>query len=245
MDTASGPYSFDPYLYHPAYAYSRSDFDINRSFKVFGVWQPILFHGSNAWAEKVAGGWTLSGIMTLHSGFGWTPTYTAPHQIYCNSCQYGYPGLRPHYLGGAGNNTSNNAFKTGNNFPNPGTANTGVNNTQFSNNYFTVANYANAITDNPGQSTTNFIPPPGIGRNSFPGPGYRDVDLTIAKAFGLPKLRVLGDKAKLEFKADMLNVFNLLNLNPGISGNVQSSNFGEATSALGSRTVDIQVRFNF
>jgi hypothetical protein len=250
MDTDSGPYSRDAYLYDSAFSYGRSDFDINKSFKVFGVWQPVIFHGSNAWAEKIAGGWSLSGIMTLHSGFGWTPGYTAPHQIYCNSCNYGYANLRPHYLGGAGKSTSNNAFKTGSNFPNQAAAlanaNTGTNNDQFSDTYFAVPNYADAITDNPGQSTTNFIPPPGLDRNSFPGPGYRDVDITIAKAFGLPNMRVLGENAKIEIKADMLNVFNLLNINPSsISTNIQAPNLGQAGGALGSRTIDFQARFNF
>ena len=28
---------------------------------------------------------------------------------------------------------------------------------------------------------------PGIDRNSFPGPDYRDVDLNIAKSFGIPQ----------------------------------------------------------
>jgi len=246
MDTDSGPYSRDAYLYNPGYSYGRSDFDINKSLKVFGVWQPVIFHGGHAWEEKVAGGWSLSGILTLHSGFGWTPVYTAPHQIYCNTCNYGYENLRPHYLGGVGNSTSNDAFKTGSNFPNSGAANTGTNNDQFSNNYFEVPNYADAITDNPGQSTTNFIPPPGLDRNTFPGPGYRDVDFTIAKAFGLPNMRVLGENAKIELKANMLNAFNLLNINPSsLSTNIGNSNLGQASSALGSRVVDIQARFSF
>jgi hypothetical protein len=249
MDTGSGPYSTDAYLYHPAYSFGRSDFDLNKSFKLFGVWQPVIFHGDQSWMEKAVGGWSLSGIMTLHSGYGWTPGYTAPHQIYCNACNYGYQNLRPDYLGGAGKSTSNKAFETGSNFNQTAAlagANTGTNNDQFSDTYFAVPNYANAITDNPGQSTTNFIPPPGIGRNSFPGPGYRDVDLTLAKAFGLPSMRILGENAKIEIKADMLNVFNLLNINPSsLSTGIQNSNLGQAGSALGSRTVDFQARFNF
>jgi hypothetical protein len=245
MDMNSGPYTRDAYLYHPKYTYGRSDFDINKAFKLFGVWQPVIFHGDLNWMEKVAGGWSLSGILTLHSGFGWTPVYTEPHQIYCNTCNYGYQSLRPHYLGGARKSTSNDAFKTGSNFPNPGTAITGTNNDEFSNNYFSVPNYADAITDNPGQATTTFIPPPGIGRNSFPGPGYRDVDLTIGKAFGFPRMPVLGEKTKIEIKAEMLNLFNLLNINPGISNNISNSNLGQASSALGSRTVDFQARFSF
>ena len=257
FDTNSGPYYRNAYLYNPAFAYGRSDFDVNKSFKVFGLWQPVIFHGSHEWAEKIACGWSLSGILTLHTGFGWTPIYQEPHQIYCNTCNYGYQNLRPQYLGGAGNSSSNDAFKTGSNFANPGTAITGapvtvscqtepITNYQFTNNYFVVPNYLNAITDCPGQSTTAVIPPPGVGRNTFPGPGYRDVDLTVAKAFGFPRMRVLGEKSNLEIKAQMFNVFNLLNINPTtISSNIGNSNLGQASGALSGRIIDFQARFSF
>jgi hypothetical protein len=246
MDTDSGPYQRDAYLYDTRLAYGRSDFDINQSFKLFGIWQPVIFRGSHNWAEKIVGGWSISGIFSVHSGYGWTPVYTAPHQIYCFTCNYGFQNLRPQYLGGAGHNTGNTAFKTGNNFPTPGTANTGTNNNQFTNNYFMVPNYTNAITDKPGQATNNFIPPPGLIRNSFGGPDYRDVDLNLAKAFGLPKMRVLGENARIEIKANMLNAFNLLNINPSsLSTNIGNGNLSQASSALGSRTVDFQARFSF
>jgi hypothetical protein len=246
MDTDSGPYSEDAYLYHPAYSYGRSDFDINKSFKLFGVWQPVIFHGDQNWMEKAVGGWSLSGIMTLHSGFGWTPVFSnGSNSLYCYGC-YQYTNLRPNYLGGAGKSTSNDAFKTGSNFPNPGMVNTGTSNDQFSDNYFTVANYDSAIATSFGEVPTGFIPPPGIDRNVFPGPGYRDVDITIAKSFGLPNMRVLGENAKFEIKANMLNVFNLLNINPSdISTNIANSNLGQASGALGSRIIDIQARFSF
>jgi hypothetical protein len=245
FDTNSGPYFRSPYLYNTNYSYGRSDFDIANYFKLFGIWQPAFFHGHD-WKEKIVGGWTISGILTAHSGYGWTPLYTAPHQIYCNVCNYGYQSLRPHYNGRGGLSTSNDAFKTGSNFPNPGTANTGTNNDQFSNNYFTIPNYANAIADNPGQFATAYIPPPGIGRNAFPGPKYRDLDMNLAKAFGLPRIPVIGENAKIEVKADFLNIFNLLNINPSsISNYITSPNLGQATSALGSRIIDFQARFSF
>src|SRR5271165_6705846 len=242
FDTNSGPYSRSPYLYNSKYAYGRSDFDIANYFKLFGVWQPVIFHG-NDWKEKIAGGWTLSGILTAHSGYGWTPVYQAPHQIYCNLCNYGYQNLRPYYNGKALTNTSNNAFKTGSNFPSPGPANTGTNNDQFINNYFLIPNYSNAIADNPGQFATAYIPAPGIGRNAFPGPKYNDVDLTIAKAFGLPRIPVLGEGARIEIKANFLNAFNQLNINPSsLSTNISNSNLGQASSALGSRVITFQAR---
>jgi hypothetical protein len=253
MDTNSGPYSRDPYLYNPGFSYGRSAFDVNRVFKVFGTWQPVIFHGSNNWMEKAVGGWSLSGIATFHSGFGWTPYYQAPHQFYCNTCNYGYLQLRPHYLGGGGNNTSNNAFKTGSNFPSYqspapilAATSTGTNNNLFSNALFSIPNFSSAITDNAGQSTNNYIPPPGIDRNVFPGPGYRGIDLNLGKAFGLPKMPVLGENAQLEIKANMLNAFNLLNINPStINTNIDNPNLGAATGALGARVVDFQARFSF
>jgi hypothetical protein len=247
LDTDSGPYNRDAYLYNPKFSYGRSDFDVNTSFKAFGLWQPVLFHGGHAWVEKVVGGWSISGIFTFQTGYGWTPVFnTGSNQIYCNTCNYSGQSLRPFYNGTALHSTSSNAFKTGSNFPNPGTANTGTSNNEFINNYFTIPNYSDAITNNPGQTTTNVIPPPGIGRNSFPGPGYRNVDFTIAKAFGLPKMRVLGEDAKFEIKANMFNALNLLNINPSsLSTNIANSNLGQASSALGSRTIDLQARFSF
>jgi hypothetical protein len=246
FDTNSGPYARSPYLFNTSYSYGTSDFDIRNNLKFFGIWQPLIFRGGHNWAEKVVGGWTISGILTYHSGFGWYPVYTAPHQIYCNSCNYGFQSLRPFYLGGAGRSTNNNAFKTGSNFPNPGVANTGTNNDEFMNNYFMVPNYANAIADSPGQIASAFIPPPGLGRNTFPGPQYRDIDLNLAKAFTLPRIPLLGENARIEIKANMLNAFNLLNIDPSsISNNISSSNLGQASSALGSRTIDFQARFSF
>lgn len=245
FDTNSGPYFRSPYLYNTQYSYGQSDFDVRNYFKLFGIWQPTFFHG-NDWKEKIVGGWTISGIMTLHSGYGWTPFYQAPHQFYCNNCNYGYPQLRPYYNGTGGENTSNQAFETGSNFPNPGPANTGTNNDQFSNNYFTVPNFDNAIADSPGQVASAFIPAPGMSRNAFPGPDYRDVDLNLAKAFGLPNMPVLGENAKLEIKANALNVFNTLNINPSsLSTNIQNAGLGQAHSALGSRIITLQARFSF
>jgi hypothetical protein len=246
MDTDSGPYSRDPYLYNPRYSYGRSDYDVNQSFKLFGVWEPVIFHGAQNWAEKVAGGWSLSGIFTYHTGFGWTPTFTAPHQFYCNTCNYGYVGLRPSYKGGAGTSTSNDAFKTGSNFAQNNAGSTGTNNNLFDNNFFSVPDYSAAITDLPGQATNVYFPPPGSDRNFMPGPDYRNFDATLSKAFGLPSMKVLGEGARFEIKANALNVFNILNIDPtSLSTNVQNSDLGRASRALGSRTVDFQARFSF
>jgi hypothetical protein len=98
----------------------------------------------------------------------------------------------------------------------------------------------------------------GIHRNSLTGPGYNNVNLSLAKAFGLPKVPALGESAKFEVRADVYNFFNKLNINPnsidGFLGSVNpdgtlngtpNADFGVAGSALGSRTIQLQARFSF
>jgi hypothetical protein len=260
MDNGSGPYEEGPYPDQPAYNYGRSDFNIGKSLKVFGLWQPVIFHGQQGWLEKAVGGWSLSGILNVHSGFPWSPGYGAAQSLYCSNC--GYTNLLPTYLGGAGHSTSNTAFETGSNWAGiqtgqqaPTATVNGSPNTivAYSNKYFNVPNFQAAMTGTfPGVNAA--LPPvPGSSRNSFDGPGYRDVDASLSKAFGLPKLPVLGNDAKLEIRADALNLFNLLNLNgQSVVNTINSPNFGQAvngfngaSNVLGSRTVSFQARFSF
>jgi Carboxypeptidase regulatory-like domain/TonB dependent receptor len=230
MDTSSAPYSEQDYPYNPSLNYGRSDYNVGKAFKLYGMWQPVFFHGSNSWMEKIAGGWSLSGIFNIHSGFPWTPVVNVNGgSLYCGQC--GYTQLLPAaYLGGAGTSTSNDQFKTGSNYPKGGAA------------YFSTPTY----TAFGGSSSGTALPQTGIRRNSLNGPGYKDVDLTLAKAFGLPKMPVLGESAKIEFRLDAYNLFNNLNFDPTrISNNIANANFGQDTSALAARTVTLGARFNF
>ena len=233
-DTSSGPYFEQPYPFNLGLNSGRSDYDVRNAFKLFGTWQPVLFRGSKGWVEKIVGGWSISGILNLQSGFPWTPVVSVTGgNLYCGTC--GYSQLFPAaYLGGAGTSTSNDQFKTGSNYPNGGAA------------YFSIPTYTPYAGSNYGSALPQG---PGVPRNSLNGPGYRDIDLTIVKGFGLPNLPVLGEKARVEIRLDAYNVFNLLNFknsSPGdISNNIASSNFGQATSALAGRVVTVGARFNF
>ena len=243
MDTGSGPYSEDPYYpANPSLSYGRSDFNVGQSLKVFGLWQPVFFKGNHSYLEKIAGGWSLSGILNLHTGFPYTPSYGTPASLYCSNC--GYYSLRPSYLGGGNRSTSNDTFKTGG-FP--GITDAGDSTAGYSNAYFSVPNYTAAVSGAGFPSVNDALPPaPGMARNSFNGANYRNLDMSLTKAFGLPKMRVLGEDAKFEIRGDVTNVFNNLNFNTGsISSNITSSNFGQAQSALASRTISFQGRFSF
>jgi hypothetical protein len=81
-------------------------------------------------------------------------------------------------------------------------------------------------------------------RNSFRGPRYRDIDATLSKSFGLPKMPVLGENANFEFRANFYNLFNNLNLT-SVDNTITDPHFGQATNALGGRTIELQARFSF
>jgi hypothetical protein len=241
MDTSSAPYSEQIYVYDPGVNYGPSDYNVGKAFKLFGMWQPVFFHGNRAWIEKIAGGWSLSGIFNWHSGFPWNPLVNVNGgSLYCGTC--GYSQLLPTaYLGGAGSSTSNDQFKTGSNYPKGGAA------------YFaapvpcSATQTTDCYTAYSGTLFGSARPPgPGVTRNALTGPGYRDVDLTVAKAFGFPTIPGLGENAKLEFRMDIYNLFNNLNFNPtSISNNIANSNFGAAQSALAARTITLTARFSF
>ena len=241
MDDGSGPYQQDPYPYFPSYARGRSDYNVGKAFKLYALWQPVFFRGSHSWVEKIVGGWSLSGILNIHTGFPWTPVFNVPGgQLYFQGS--GYSQLRPAaYLGGAGHDTSNGAFKSGpgvgnginRNFPNAGPHQP----------YFLAPTFTLA---GPFPTTSAVPQSPGVSRNSLTGPGYRDLDGSLTKAFGLPKLPVLGEDAKFEIRADVFNFFNNLNFDPtSITNDITLVNFGQAQRALGSRTVSLQARFSF
>jgi hypothetical protein len=226
--------------------YGPSDYDVTHNFKLFGIWSPTIFQGGRSWLEKTAGGWSLSGILNLHSGYPWTPSDpsfggTSGNAIYANSgSAYGGGGvLRPgYYLGGlnAGN------FKT-QNYPDGA---------------LSIFPESNPTTGQPcyvagpalsdiiaGTAAPGPIPcAPAIGRNSFRGPGYFDIDATIGKSFGLPTTKVFGENAKFVFTANFYNLFNKVNL-ANVVANVTDPHFGMANDGLGSRTIDFQMRFSF
>jgi hypothetical protein len=201
--------------------------------------------GDHSWLEKVAGGWSLSGIVNAHTGFPWTPLYQTGTLYYQGSP---YSNLRPAAVTQLfGHKTSNDAFMSG---PRPSNLNeSNVNFSQGGPAYFAMPNAGTA----PAFPAQGALPDQtGIARNTLNGPHYFDTDATLTKAFGLPNNRILRENAQVEFRVDAFNLWNQINLEGGgqsnsgsIVDNVASSNFGQAQKALGSRTVELQARFHF
>ncbi len=208
--------------------YGPSDFDVTHAFKASGVWALPIFQGRSDWVGRLAGGWELSGILTASSGFPWTPVVGGAA---CNAVVAGggVCPLRPiaQIQGATTDSTSNDTFLGAGQFPGGGLL------------YFVP----------PPTGSFDVPPRPGVGRNSLRGPNYFSVDMTVVKRFGFPSIKYLGENAGLEFKANIYNLFNRLNLEPfrinDDNTQIQHVDFGRALHALSGRVAEFQVRFSF
>jgi hypothetical protein len=214
-----------------------SDFDVKHYFNLSSLYELPFFHQRNDLVGKLLGGFEITGVLTARTGFPFTPVVGG-----CTSTPGG-PSLCPvrpqGYRGPTDLDTSDDAFITGSNFPGGGAP------------FFTVFKQPNGT-----------IAPPGIGRNSFRGPSYFNIDLSLVKQTRLPGF--LGEAANLELRANFFNAFNIRNLssfafgsravtigdfdsgaNGGLGRVISNLDFGKATTGLAGRVVELQARFRF
>ncbi len=229
LDTCSNDHDCkQTYPFDQSAEYGPSDFDVRHSFKSSGVWTLPDFRKKKDLVNTLTGGWELSGILTLSSGFPWTPVVGG------SACNVAVAGggvcpLRPiaQTKAASTSSTSNSTFLGAGQFPGGGLS------------YFT-----------PPPSGSFATPPrPGVGRNSQRGPGYFSVDMTALKRFKFPSMPFLGENGGIEIRANAYNLFNRLNLAPFIANEdntqIQHVDFGRAIRALSGRVAEVQVRFSF
>jgi len=196
-----------------------SDYDVTHHFVLSGLWDLPILRNRNDWMGRLLGGWQINGILTAHSGFPWTP------KLFLSNRQPSgkfFGPIRPiRYFGGAGDDTSDDAFINGTNFLGGG------------------AEFFDAVNTGP----------PGIGRNSFRGPRYSSVDFSFIKETRFGSIPGLGEGARLELRANFFNAFNSLNLAPinffDAGSIITDPNFGRSGAGLAGRVVELQARFSF
>jgi hypothetical protein len=214
--------------------YGRSDFDTRHNFNFSAVWDLPFYRKQDTWKGKILGGWQLSTIVTYNTGYPWTPRTgsclqgaSVSSSNFCDPRPPGFNGTQR--LG-----NSDEDFLAGGPFPGS----------------FIGGN----CSADPGCNTVfttsfpfNSLPldfPPAVGRNSFFGPKYFSTDLSIGKRFGL-----WGEKAGLDLKFNLFNVFNQLNFAPfaanSDSTHVDRAQFGIPTNGLAGRVGEFQARFSF
>ena len=221
-----------------------ADYNSTHYFLLSGVWELPILRGRHDLLGNIAGGWKLSGVFTYHTGFPWTPVAFGPTNN--NPVGDGFRPDRPtSYAGTCISGPGNQEFING---VCPRT-NSRAGNAPNDPNFPTLLTNCGAGIDN---CFTTAFPRggPPIGRNSFPGPSFRQIDMSLAKRFGIPQNSILGENANLEFRTNFFNAFNTLDLQPipnyqRFSDITNTSSFGRAPGGLAGRVVEFQLRFAF
>src|ERR1700682_71862 len=237
---------------HPQTEHGPSDFDAKHYLNFYTLYDLPFFRDKSRLTGKVLGGWQINGLLTWHTGFPWTPVTGQIGSVPITNAANISPTRPTAVLKQSNFDTSNSSFITPNaNFPGlihqgdqvPDPANPGKT---------IAAQCGNSDpTTRPGYPYFGICTPgpPGVGRNSFRGPGYFGVDMSVVKRFGVPNVKFLGENSALELRGNFFNVFNKLNLQPFSFGTdntkVETALFGRAPGALSGRVVEFQARLTF
>ena len=209
--------------FNPAPNYGLSDFNAANTISGQVVYE-LPFGSGRQYAlhgvlDQIAGGWRTSGLFQWHSGLPFTP-------VIQGSVADGIdPGLTPSFSAGS----TLYPDQVGD----PHVSNPSINE------WFNPAAFANPATGVFGD----------VGRNTLIGPGFSDVDFSLAKQFPLH-----FEGIRLEFRADMFNVFNHPNFaNPdadvGYSGGVladsASGTINHTENYTGQRIIQLGLHLRF
>jgi hypothetical protein len=240
IDTASfevGYQQADPFT--PSINRGSSDFDVRNNFVLDALWEIPVFRARHDFLGTALGGWSVSGIMSKHSGFPYSALIgTCNRSADRNGDSY-CPDLPFAYNGGVILSPSKQNFING---VFPTCHSDGMGNVTLA----TCPNF-DVATRGPGCRC----------RNIFTGPGYTSVDMTVGKDFVLPRAGFLGEGSKLAIRANFFNIFNILNLSPFIPAAAptdifnngtpatNAGQFGHAPDGLAGRVIEFQARLSF
>ena len=166
---------------------------------------------SSGLAKAILGGWQIAGVMIAQTG--------VPYTVFCGAS----------FSAGCDYNADGTNFDRPN-LPSFGDSMDGSND-DFLNGIFRAADFPKPA---PGTNGT-------LGRNTYTGPRYFNVDMALVKSFGIPGL---GQSSEMQLRVEAFNLFNTVNLNNPVS-NLSDPNFGKSTSALPGRIIQFSARFQF
>jgi hypothetical protein len=193
----------------------RSLFDIPHRFSAQLLWTPN-FKTAGKWLSRAVNGWQMAAIFTKQSG--------RPFSVWNGAAATAGGDYNRDGGGGA----VGGGFYDRPNAPAPGAIDTSFDKRDFLTGLFPVSAFPAPA---PGQSGS-------LGRNTFRGPKYGTVDLSLARSFMMRE----GSQIQLRFEA--FNAFNNVNLYLP-NADLSLGNFGRSTQAFEARTMQIGARFIF
>jgi hypothetical protein len=201
-----------------------ADFDVRQKLSMYANWS--IPGPESGLARAFLDGWMLSGVLIAQSG--------TPFTVVCNGRAFiAVKDAAGNIIGN--NGCDYNADNFANDRPNVpafGNSLSDLSNDDFLNGIFTASDFP---TPAPGQQGS-------LGRNTFRGPRYFNVDMALVKSIRMPF--VVGTGSDVQLRLETFNLFNTTNLFNPVS-NMTSSLFGRSTTALPGRIVQFSARFAF
>jgi hypothetical protein len=187
------------------FQHGRSDYSVAKRFTIDSVVEVPSGLFKNGFAKNLFGGWRMSNILVLQSGLPFTVNTSASFNPILDAGG-NVIGLQP----GSGDFNADGYSLDLPNAPAAGAVHTG-----------SRSNFLK------GFAAASAFPIPAlgqqgnVGRNTFTGPGLANINTEFAKV-------VKWERFALEFRADVFNLFNRVNLTQPDS-DLSSSLFGQST----------------
>jgi hypothetical protein len=203
-----------------------ADFDVRQKLALSANW--TLPSPAGGMLRAFAGGWQVAGVLIAQTG--------TPFSVVCNNRGFiAITDASGRIVGNSGCDFNADNF-TGNDRPNVpsfGDSRGGLSNDDFLTGIFTAADFPIPAPGQPG----------ALGRNTFRGPRYFNVDLVLAKIVHTPWVLGTGG-GDLQLRLETFNLFNTLNLN-NPDNNMINATFGRSVGAQPGRIVQFSTRFSF
>ncbi|MEE8461633.1 MAG: TonB-dependent receptor [Acidobacteriota bacterium] len=192
--------------------YGRSAFDIRHRFVANFLWEiPFMRDHPGRWGQ-VLGGWQVSGIISIQSGL--------PLGV-VNGARFRSGG---DYNADAQEGDRPDTPSFGNHFSDaPSTR-------EFTDGVFDAGDFPTPTSGTNGN----------LGKNTFTGPSFRTVDLSIFKTFRLP----FSEDSRLQFRAEFFNLLNRVNLYLPIV-DLSRPDFGTSIDAFDAREIQFALKLLF
>ncbi|WP_446744212.1 carboxypeptidase regulatory-like domain-containing protein [Silvibacterium acidisoli] len=215
----------------------RADFDIRQQFTADGTWTTPNSYSSR-WERGVFGDWQFGGVWIVQSGLPFTvytsaafsPVYNVTVNNTTPPCSQ-IPGCQVIGNSGGDYNADGSNFDLPN-VPKFGRHLQGQSRKAFINGIFSASDFPTPALGQEGN----------LGRNTYDGPGYNNVDFTFERFFHTPWF--FGEKMQIEAKGEVTNLFNRANL-LGMNSDLSSGLFGKSNNQYPARYLQLHIRATF
>lgn len=202
----------------------RADFDIRQQFSIDGTWV-VPSSYPNKIVRGILGGWQFGGVWIFQTGL--------PFTVYTSASFSPVYDVNGKLTGNSGGDYNADGYNYDvPNAPSFGNHLQGKGKTDYLKGLFPASAFPAPALGQEGN----------LGRNTYDGPGYNNLDFTFERAITTPWF--FGEQLKIAAKGEVYDLFNRTNLS-AVSSDLSSGSFGKATNQLPPRSLQLHLRASF